>query len=114
LPWDHQPLLQGTAINKFSSKSRRPSILYFLYATPRYATQCEILAKQFLVDSALCHIARSHIYLQISLRICNCMQKWVNSLISDPSGLIYEKTKGRKSRETVPFSKYHPHKTYLR
>jgi hypothetical protein len=32
-----------------------------LSATPRYATQCEIQAKNFLVDSALCCIARSRL-----------------------------------------------------
>jgi hypothetical protein len=30
-----------------------------LSATPRFATQCEIQVKNFLVDSALCGIARS-------------------------------------------------------
>jgi hypothetical protein len=45
-----------------------------LSPTPRCATQCETQAKNFLVDSALCIIARSHLYLRI-LRIGNHMQK---------------------------------------
>jgi hypothetical protein len=46
-----------------------------LAVTPRFATQCEIRAKNFLVDCALCIIARSHLHLRISLRIRNHMQK---------------------------------------
>jgi hypothetical protein len=57
-----------------------------LSATPCHATQCENQVKNFRADSALWHIARSHLYLQISLRICNHTQTLFNPLISDPCG----------------------------
>jgi hypothetical protein len=60
-----------------------------LYVTPRYATRCEIQAKNFLVDSALCCIAQSQLNLPIFRRICNYryMQKLFYLLISDRSGI---------------------------
>jgi hypothetical protein len=67
-----------------------------LSATPRYAAQCEVHAKNFLVDSVLCCIVWSHLNLQISLWMRNLMQKWFNSLISDRSGIDLWKTRGLK------------------
>jgi hypothetical protein len=69
-----------------------------LSATPRYSAHSEIQAKTFLVDTArhdtyhgidstLCNIAQRRLYLHISLRIRNHMQKLFNPLTSDPSGI---------------------------
>jgi hypothetical protein len=80
----------------------------FLSATPRCVTQCEIQAKNFLADSALCVIARNHLYLQISLQICNHMQKWFYPLISERSGLIDEKNLGSKISWDCPFQARRP------
>jgi hypothetical protein len=61
--------------------------------------------KEFCSDSALCRIAKS--FSRISLRIRSHMQKYFKPLNSDPSGIDWvKKTKGRKSRETVPLIDY--------
>jgi hypothetical protein len=62
-----------------------------LSATPRYATQCEIQAKNFLVDYALCIIAQSHLYLHIFCEFTTiCKNDLINQLISDRSGIDWE------------------------
>jgi hypothetical protein len=88
--------------------------VFFLSATPRFATQCEIQAKNFLVDFALCCIGHSRllavshstklrlhamhhclesltVYLRTSLWIRIHTRKWFNPLISDQSGIEWWK-----------------------
>jgi hypothetical protein len=76
------------------------SLKNVLSAIPRYATQWEIQAKHFLVDSALCIIVQNHLYLRLSLRILQ--PELFNQLISDRSGTELWKNRDLKSHETVP------------
>jgi hypothetical protein len=93
LPWERQyHIWSFFAILLLCYKSRNiltpRSFKQSLSATLRYATQREIQAKFFL--RAMLHgvestprIAQSHLYLRISRRIRNHMQKWLNLLIRD-------------------------------
>jgi hypothetical protein len=84
------------------------SLKIFLSATPRYVTQCEIQVENFLVDSALCGIARSRFsssnlieYLREFESICKTVLAHESG---DPGVQFNETTEGRKSRATVPLN----------
>jgi hypothetical protein len=86
---------------RYAKKLRSmPHSAEFLSATPRYAIQCEIQVKNFLVDSAICGIADFR--RRISPRIRIYMQNRFCHESGDPGAQFNEKTEGRKSRETVP------------
>jgi hypothetical protein len=75
---------------RIAQSHERGVLFKVLFATPRYATQCEIQVKNFLVDSALCGTAESTVLAHES---------------EDPGVQFNEKTEGRKSCENCPFKK---------
>jgi hypothetical protein len=77
-----------------------------LSATPRYATQCEIQVKNFLVDSPLCGIARSRVsssnlieYLREVESICKTVLAHESG---DPGVQFNEKNRGSKISGVCP------------
>jgi hypothetical protein len=58
------------------------------------------------VQKNLRALSRSHLCLQISLRIRNHMQKWFNPLISDQSGIDWCEDRGSKISLDCPFKAF--------
>jgi hypothetical protein len=58
----------------------------FLSATPRYATQCEIRVKNFLVDSPLCGIARSRFSSSNLIEYLRVLESTCKTVLAHESG----------------------------